>query len=178
MPTCREFFEGRTCVKMIVKLQTVHQILPSACPAARTPTGSRDTNWCTCPILLLSVSPSIAIRPFLDSCAFYCYTMLRFSLYVGLARTIYIYIYTMYIPYFWQGITKFTVKHGVYIRFWPTLIVWQAGQSSKWCLGARGIPRCVKLARNEHYIIHNLQLWELLAKDATTNTTFNFENYF
>ena len=30
-------------------------------------------------------------------------------------------IYTVYIRYFWQGITQFTVIYGAYIRFWPTL---------------------------------------------------------
>jgi hypothetical protein len=33
--------------------------------------------------------------------------------FVGLARTIY--LYTVYVRYFWQGITKFTVMCGVYI---------------------------------------------------------------
>ena len=33
-------------------------------------------------------------------------------------------IYAMYIRYFWQGkITKYTVKYGKYIRFWPTLVM-------------------------------------------------------
>jgi hypothetical protein len=32
-------------------------------------------------------------------------------------------IHTMCIRYFWQRITKYTVLNGVYVRFWPTLLV-------------------------------------------------------
>jgi len=41
--------------------------------------------------------------------------------YVGMARTIHIYVYTMYIRYFGREITIHTVIYGVYTRFWPTL---------------------------------------------------------
>jgi hypothetical protein len=34
----------------------------------------------------------------------------------------------VYIWYFWQGITKYTVITGVYIRSWPTLHIYGAGQ--------------------------------------------------
>jgi len=47
----------------------------------------------------------------------YCIIMFCF---VGLARTIYIRcIYGI----FSREIIKYTVKYGVYIRFWPTLIM-------------------------------------------------------
>jgi hypothetical protein len=37
-----------------------------------------------------------------------------------LART----VYTAYTQYFWQGIIKYTVIYGVYVRFWPTLSIY------------------------------------------------------
>jgi hypothetical protein len=40
-------------------------------------------------------------------------------IYLGLARTIY--IYGVYTVYFGRDITEYTVIYGVYIRFWPTL---------------------------------------------------------
>ena len=44
----------------------------------------------------------------------------NYGLYIGLARTIYIRcIYGI----FGSGITKYTVIYGVYIRFWPTLLI-------------------------------------------------------
>jgi hypothetical protein len=44
----------------------------------------------------------------------------RYTIYVGLARTIYVRcIYGI----FGREITKYTVIYGVYIRFWPTLLV-------------------------------------------------------
>jgi hypothetical protein len=42
------------------------------------------------------------------------------TLYLGLARTIYIWcIYNI----FGREITKYTVIYGAYIRFWPTLVI-------------------------------------------------------
>jgi len=39
---------------------------------------------------------------------------------IGLARTVYVYGVSQF---FWQGNHQYTVIYGVYIRFWPTLVV-------------------------------------------------------
>jgi len=52
----------------------------------------------------------------------------------------------VYVRYFWPGITRYTVKYDVYVRFWPTL----------------GVLFMLKLLRTPHFeeggdIISSLQ---------------------
>ena len=42
---------------------------------------------------------------------------------LGLAKTIHTYVYTVYIRKFSREITIHTVIYGVHVRFWPTLIM-------------------------------------------------------
>ena len=46
-------------------------------------------------------------------------------LFLGLARTMYI---RLKYGIFGREIAKYTVIHGVYIRFWPTLVIFKALQ--------------------------------------------------
>jgi hypothetical protein len=55
--------------------------------------------------------------------------MVWYSLYLGLARTIYIYGAYIY-GIFSREIAKYTVIYGSYIRFWPTLPIPQGLQGS------------------------------------------------
>jgi len=70
--------------------------------------------------------------------------MVSIGVFLGLARTIYIrFIHGM----FGREITKYTVKYGVYIRFWPTLSnSFGLDPSSPWvtfrCVDARCVKRC------------------------------------
>jgi hypothetical protein len=79
--------------------------------------------------LLLPAQPSY---PF--NCLCYCYSlvwdvastacMLILSFSFLISRVGHNYIYTVNVWYFWQEITKYTVIYGVYIWFWPTLLIW------------------------------------------------------
>jgi hypothetical protein len=64
----------------------------------------------------------------------------------GLAKTIYnIYTYTVYMRYFWQGVTKYTVIYGAYIQLWPTLHIYSRA-STHLLTGA--LPACVCFAQS------------------------------
>jgi hypothetical protein len=58
---------------------------------------------------------------------------------IELARTIYIYIRCIY-GVLSREITKFTVKYGVYVRFWPTL-------QMQWKMANYSLQKCVGFAR-------------------------------
>jgi hypothetical protein len=45
------------------------------------------------------------------------------QIYVGWARTIYLYAYTVYIRFLSREITIHTAIYGACLRFWPTLIM-------------------------------------------------------
>jgi hypothetical protein len=55
----------------------------------------------------------------------YIYTVYIYGIYIYTVYIygIYIYIYTVHIRYFWQGNRQIHGQYGVYIRFWPTLVV-------------------------------------------------------
>jgi len=67
--------------------------------------------------MLVQGQPGTAMSPTLEC---------GIAIYIGLARTIHIYVYTVHIRYFLQrNPTIHTVIYGVYIRFWPTLYVYR-----------------------------------------------------
>jgi len=73
---------------------------------------------CVCALVIICVFTSECV----SVCANVCMACVDVCvcMYVGLARTIYIRcIYGI----FGREITEYTVIHGVYIRFWPTLLV-------------------------------------------------------
>jgi hypothetical protein len=47
----------------------------------------------------------------------------KLSIYVGLAKTIHMYVYMVYISILSREIAIHTVIYGVHIRFWPTLLI-------------------------------------------------------
>jgi hypothetical protein len=72
-------------------------------------------------------------------------------------------IYMVYIQYFWQGITKYTVVHGVYIRFWPTLrlcpsLAFSIGQMHQCMSSMHDNTHAVTLTRTSKSSLHHLKL--------------------